>query len=458
MSAKLPANLPALRLGVVLGGTVVAEHLVRDGRPFTLGRSAAAVVQLPLPGLPRRWELLRLTPAGLVLRLGAGMDARVSIGDAVWTRAECDARGQRRGDTTEVTVPLAAHGRVDVGEVRVLFQGVRLPAPAPTPTLPRALKGTLVDRIDGRVAALAAASLVAHLGLTLAAHLNDPPGDPTPAAKANTPYVEDTVAILDADDPIFADPAPTAEPPPADPGPATAPTPRPTEPTAPTTGPRRPSGPATGPAAPSLDPQADAARLADLLFASDGDAGKLRGDLSDRRAGTDLAQQLDELAAKDGTASIGDQSGRTLPAPTGPQLGTAQEPVITPPTNPVTPIVKDPERSPPGRIDPVRLPQPPGDPDVRAVLRKIESVYVSGLQRCYKKALVGDQTLAGKVTLSFTVTERGTVSDAKASGVDDGLVDCIRGTMAKWTFTPVVDEDGDATEVDLKMALQLRPN
>jgi hypothetical protein len=379
MSAKLPANLPALRLGVVLGGTVVAEHLVRDGRPFTLGRSAAAVVQLPLPGLPRRWELLRLTPAGLVLRLGAGMDARVSIGDAVWTRAECDARGQRHGDATEVTVPLAAHGRVDVGEVRVLFQGVRLPAPAPTPTLPRALKGTLVDRIDGRVAALAAASLVAHLGLTLAAHLNDPPGDPTPAAKANTPYVEDTVAILDADDPIFADPAPTAEPPPADPGPATAPTPRPTEPTAPTTGPRRPSGPATRPGrSGSRSPGRRRAprRPAVRVRRRRGQAARGPVGSPSRHRPRPAARR----ARRQGTARRRSaiSRGARSPAPTGPQLGTAQEPVITPPTNPVTPIVKDPERSPPGRIDPVRLPQPPGDPDVRAVLRKIESVYVSG--------------------------------------------------------------------------------
>ena len=78
----------------------------------------------------------------------------------------------------------------------MLFQGVRLPAPAPAPTLPRALKGTLADRIDGRVAAFAAASLVAHLGVMIAANLNDPPGKPTMAHRATETYTDDTIALI----------------------------------------------------------------------------------------------------------------------------------------------------------------------------------------------------------------------------------------------------------------------
>ncbi len=99
MSATIakPANPPALRLGIVLSGTVVAEQIVRDHRPFSIGQSARASVQLPLPGLPRNWELLTITPAGLRLRLAPGMDARIAVADAVWTRAECDAlRFERR--------------------------------------------------------------------------------------------------------------------------------------------------------------------------------------------------------------------------------------------------------------------------------------------------------------------------------------------------------------------------
>lgn len=460
MSAKPSATSPspALRLGVVLGGTVVAEHLVRDHGAFTIGRGINADVQLPLTALPRRWELARLTPAGLVLRLGAGMDVRVSVDDAVWTRAECDARGQRAGDVTTITVPLTAHGRIELGEVRVLFQGVRAPARVAAPTLPRALRGTLADRIDGRVAALAAASLVVHLGVMLAARLNDPPADLSPAAQANQEYYDDTVAILDADDPLLAEPLPptTSEPSPGT-TPVATPTPTAPEPHAPSTpGPSRPTT-RPGPTTPSLTPEADARRMADLLFASEGKTGDLLGDLSSRRVGTDLAQQLQEVADRDGTASIGDQSGRTIPTTEGPRIGTGQNPVLPGDPAQVTQTDKRPETSPPGRIDPIRPPRTPDGPDVDPIVSKIRSTYMTGLQRCYKKSLVTDPTLAGKLKLSFTVSDRGSVSDASASGVEGGLTGCVEGLMNGWRFTPVVDGDGDPTDADIKLVLQLRP-
>jgi hypothetical protein len=454
MSATIakPANPPALRLGIVLSGTVVAEQIVRDHRPFSIGQSARASVQLPLPGLPRNWELLTITPAGIRLRLAPGMDARIAVADAVWTRAECDAHGKVAAGATTVVLPLDAHGRVDVGEVRVLFQGVRLPAPAPAPALPRALKGTLADRIDGRVAAFAAASLVAHLGVMIAANLNDPPGKPTMAHRATETYTDDTIALIDASDPIFdTDPAPEPEP-------GTQPAPTKPEPTAPTTPSRKPTpstGRPTAPTPPSTDP-GDPTRMADLLFAPDGDTGRTVGDLSAKKPGTDLAQQLDEIKRNDQTASIGDQTGRVRPDdPYRP--GTSQNPVVDPGNRPVTPILKDPEVGPPGRIKPVPTPRPPGDPSVDGIIRKISTTYMPSLQRCYKKSLVGDGTLAGKVSLTFTVTDRGALTDGNAAGVDDTLASCIEGVMAKWSFTPVIDGDGDPTDVDVKLGLVLTP-
>lgn len=447
-----PANPPALRLGIVLSGTVVAEQIVRDQRPFSIGQSARASIQLPLPTLPRNWELLTVTPAGIRLRLAPGMDVRIAVGDAVWTRAECDAHGKVTAGATTVVLPLAAHGRVDLGEVRVLFQGVRLPAPAPAPTLPRALKGTLADRIDGRVAAFAAASLVAHLGVMIAANLNDPPGKPTMAHRATETYTDDTIALIDASDPIFdTDPAPEPEP-------GTQPAPSKPEPTAPA--PTHKPTPSTGrPAAPTPTPSTtepgDPTRMADLLFAPDGDSGRTVGDLSAKKPGTDLAQQLDEIKRNDQTASIGDQTGRVRPDDAY-RPGTSQNPVVDPVTSPVTPIVKGPE-IPPGRIKPVPTPRPPGDPSVDGIIKKISTTYMPSLQRCYKKSLVGDGTLAGKVSLTFTVTDRGALADGDAAGVDDNLASCIEGVMAKWSFTPVIDGDGDPTDVDVKLGLVLTP-
>ena len=95
---------------------------------------------------------------------------------------------------------------------------------------------------------------------------------------------------------------------------------------------------------------------------------------------------------------------------------------------------------------------------MNSIVRKISTTYMSGLQRCYKKSLGGVPTMAGKINLTFTVTERGVTTDGRATGVDPTLEACVEGLMAKWSFTPVVDEDGDETEVDVKLGLQLTPH
>ncbi|MBK9034830.1 MAG: hypothetical protein IPL61_26800 [Myxococcales bacterium] len=173
--------------------------------------------------------------------------------------------------------------------------------------------------------------------------------------------------------------------------------------------------------------------MADLLFAPDGTDGPLVGDLTAKKPGTDLAQQLREIKDSNQTASIGDQTGRVRPGDATPRVGTGQDPVIDRPTV-ITALPKDPEVGPPGRIKPIPTPTPPGDPSVDSIIRKISTTYIGGLQRCYKKSLVTDGTLSGKVTLTFSVTDRGAVTDHRAAGVDDKLSDCVEGLMTKWTF------------------------
>jgi|GEM_PF-3424776 len=444
----------ALRIGVVLSGTVIAEHVLRDRRAFSIGQSTRATVSIPVPDLPRSLDLLTLVDGGIRVRLPAGAEARVSVGDTLLTRAELDARGSRAGGATTVVVPSDAHGRIELGSVRVLFQGVTLPAAVAPAKLPRALQATLGDRVDRRLAAFVAASVLAHVALMSAASLNDPPQEQSTARRATEQYADETIAIIDADDPLLAQPEPTeladepAEPAPgaqtpSKPGPSNEPKPAPR--------PGKPAEPGS-----LTDPSDDATRFADDLFSSD--AGGLRpGELTGRKPGSDLGKQLDEIAASGANTSIGNGTQVATRDREGVRPGTAQEPLV----NGSGPVIhtpgKEPETVPPGRIRPVPPKNPPGGPDVDSIIRKISTTYVGGLQRCYKKALAGDAKLAGKIILTFTVTDRGKLSDGRAAGVDDTLADCVEGLMTSWTFTPVVDADGDATDVDLKLPLQLTP-
>lgn len=450
MSSPRPAPR-ALRIGVVLSGTLVAEHVVPGGTAFTIGQSIRNLVPLPVSGLPRRWQLLELVERGVLLRLGPGMDARVSAGGELWGRAELDARGAPTRRATLVTLPAGSHGKVALGEVTVLFQEQRAAPPAPVPALPRAVRGTLAERVDRRLAMFAAASLLLHGGVMTAAHLHDAPGRSSLAARARAEYVADTVAIIDADDPLLdleprgddaAAPAPAA---------ATAPAPAAPASTAPgdrAPAPRRPA---------AAEPRAlaeDAIRVADLLFADTG-AGTVDAHLARRRPGTDLARQLAEVRDADARVAIGNPDGDRLRGD-GPRMGTGRDPAVAPPTEVTRADDDKAERVPPTRITVAPQPLPPGPPRrIDHVVEKIRTTYLGGLQRCYRQALGREPALAGKVRLTFTLTEKGAVSDGEARGVDPGFEQCVAGLMTRWTFAPVRDEDGEPVELDLGVTLQL---
>jgi hypothetical protein len=445
----------ALRVGVVLSDTVIAEHVVRSGTAFTIGQSIRNLVSLPVAGLPRRWQLLELVEGGVLLRLGPGMGARVAAGGHVLGRADLDQRGAATRTATLVTIPRGAHGKLELGEVRILFQELQLPTPAPAMALPRAVKGTLADRIDRRMAAFAAASLLVHVGVMTAATVHDGPGNPSPAERAMAQYTPDTVAIIDASDPMLADRLPLDDPDanPA-PEPAAADPARP----APSTEPAPSKPPRPSPPAPVVtDPSKlrdDARAAVDALF-SDDDGGRVASTMPGRKPGVDLGKQLDQVRDSNANVTIGDPADPRFPGDGQPRIGTSVKPATDGTPAVVAPIDdKDDEKVPPTRID--IIPRPPTEPvRIDAIVAKIRTTYIGGLQRCYKKALGGAPTLAGKVALSFTVTEKGKLESGSATGVDEGFEGCVEGLMSRWSFTPVTDQDGDPTEVDLGITLQL---
>jgi hypothetical protein len=71
---------------------------------------------------------------------------------------------------------------------------------------------------------------------------------------------------------------------------------------------------------------------------------------------------------------------------------------------------------------------------VDEVLSRINTVYMNGLQRCYRKSLVADPTLSGKVVLAFQVDSEGRVqSDITGAGQFD---ECLSRVVGSWRFSP----------------------
>ena len=451
MRHPAPARSRGLRIGVVLGDTLIAEQVLEHGA-FTIGRKVACSVPLPLPGLPARWELLTLDGRGPRLRLAADMDVRLADGTTVKNRVDLGGAGD--GSPIEVAIPRDGRGKVTIGEIKVMFHEVQLAPRRPRPSLPRELRATLADRVDRRLVAFAAASLALHVGVMAAARLNDPPADLSQAERVLADYVAEETVIDAADLPTLPelpkpdpDPTTTAAKPPA---PAAA-TPIVKRPTA-----DRPAADRVGRPSAPIDAAADATRTADQLFSDD--RGLLADPTARRRPSGDLGKQLEELRAKQASASLVPGSDRDLPQSTGPRLGTT----VGPPGPEIGEIkhVGPPKTEPDGgRVTLTPPPKPgPDEPPLDAIVAKIRGAYLPGLVRCYKKSMAEGGPMAGKIVLAFEVTERGGVSGASATGVDSGLESCVESLMKGWRFTPVLDGDGDATDVDVKLTLQLRPD
>jgi hypothetical protein len=71
---------------------------------------------------------------------------------------------------------------------------------------------------------------------------------------------------------------------------------------------------------------------------------------------------------------------------------------------------------------------------VDEVLDKVNKVYMTGLQRCYRKGLAADPLLSGKVVLAFQVDEAGRVlSDITGERKFDA---CLSRMVGTWRFSP----------------------
>src|SRR5690349_9729954 len=91
------------------------------------------------------------------------------------------------------------------------------------------------------------------------------------------------------------------------------------------------------------------------------------------------------------------------------------------------------ERTPP-RVALVETPRLTVD----EVLTRINTVYMNGLQRCFRKGLAQDPSIGGKVTLAFHVDGEGRVQSQLA--MTSTFDDCLSKMMTGWRFSPPASE------------------
>jgi len=92
---------------------------------------------------------------------------------------------------------------------------------------------------------------------------------------------------------------------------------------------------------------------------------------------------------------------------------------------------------------------------VDGMLAKINTTYMQGMQRCYVKGLAQHTSLAGQVTVVFTVNPWGRVS-GMVTGITPKVDACLSSQLSTWRFPSPRDGKDKPTVATFKINLLLR--
>jgi outer membrane biosynthesis protein TonB len=159
------AKLKILRIGIIQGGRIVEERLVRKRENITIGQSAKNMFVVLSDALPRNWLLFEAGGSGYVAHFSDGMDARIAVGNEIISLSQLKQTGkiQKRGASWVLPLDERARGKITLADMTILFQFVTPPPPQPRPQLPASVRGSALSGMDWFFATVAAVSFLIHL-------------------------------------------------------------------------------------------------------------------------------------------------------------------------------------------------------------------------------------------------------------------------------------------------------
>ncbi|MBL9042177.1 MAG: AgmX/PglI C-terminal domain-containing protein [Myxococcales bacterium] len=429
----------ALRLGLFLAGKPLEERLFRHPREISIGKSAACTVIVPpTEGLGESTQLFVVGEKGWVLQFGEEWKGRLSIGGQPVSLQQLIDDGDAVAHKQRWQVPLgaAAKGELRFGDLKLLFQLVPPPPLAPRPQLPSSLRPQLLTTLDMRLAQIALASFVAHFAFVVYLRAME---RPKPTAIEEIPERFVKMLVPKKVEPPKLPPQPKAD--------AKKPDDK-----KPDDKKKTDTAQNDKPAAPKKeeDPAEIAARAAAQrakmeqqlqtmgvlkMLTAKGPDGALADALKDGSGDGDPDKVFREVGgvgpvtgqAGMGTVRGGDGTGTSQSigslTMSGPRdgVGTGEKT-----EKKVRAVVQD---SAPQDLD-------PGDLDPGQVAAKIRQ-YRGAMVACYEAALKRNPTLAGKITLRFSVNQAGKVSHVEIevdTMHDDDFAKCIVDRAQSWRF------------------------
>ena len=430
MRAMQQATGPkVLRIGLVAGGRILEERVVKQRTTVTVGPSEKStfVVQA---NVPPQFKLFELIGNDYHLNFLDGMTGRIALATGITDLVALKGQAKRVAGGYQIRLTEEARGKIVIGETTFLFQFVAPPPIQPRPQLPLSVKGGLASQIDWNLTVIAAFSFLLHFGLIGAMY-----------SDWMDPVVNDdiTASLLDMVQRTLPPPVETADTPTAtatstDTAPAQTAAPKPTSQA------NANKGPSAAPDAKvvqGLMNEADQARIAILAALNGGPniAGAMKDD-------NGAPVDLNSLANRQGGISNTGGNGLNLPGGAGGPIqpgrggaglqGLRGENTGGASTSAGTAT----------KVVPVGDVQYGGSQmsvpvaNAEAVIR---SQMFPGAKRCYQKGLETDPTQAGKLVILVKVAPSGEVDSATISsnsGLSAQVANCITTVARRAKFDP----------------------
>ncbi len=449
-----------LRIGIIQGGRIVEERLVRKRENITIGQSAKNMFVVPSDALPRNWLLFEASGSQYVAHFSDGMDARIAVGNEIISLSQLKQTGkiQKKGTSWPLPLDERSRGKISLADMTILFQFVTPPPPQPRPQLPASVRGSALTGVDWFFTTIAAISFLIHLVLIIYLRSVDWPRKPDIEAVPDR-FVQMVMKKPEEKKPEVKKPDDTAK---KDEAKKVEKKKGPDEEKK--VAPKRELTDEEKAKLAEEKAKADAerrARLADqvkqtgllkLLGAkSDGEGsiadvlGKGDVDRDQEKAfqgvgGVGVANNNDQLR---GIKSGGSGSGRVASVTGlrggGSIAGGGTGAAAT--EKKVSGVVKSEAPAVDGELDP-------------AMVAKEVRTRLGAIKACYERALKRNPNLSGKVVIHWTITQAGTVSgvDVETDTLGDAEVaSCIKSLVARWRFPA---PSGGSVEVSFPFVFQ----
>lgn len=439
------AGPKVLRVGLFRDKKIVEERIVRRRETVSIGTSAKNHLIIKSGTLPAklesRFELFQLVGDDYILNFTESMTGKVALPGGVQKLEHLRETGAARNAGTHYQIKLsdASRGNIRMGEFTVFFEFVSAPPITPKPQLPAAVQRGFVKNIDWTFTTWVIFSYMLFFGFIIYMENADwevqrsaeevpdnlarlifeapeePPIVPEEAEAGEGEQEKEAEGKKEVEKPAKAE---RRE------GPGTA----------------EPSG-ATAEGRARLAQEAAAQAEAMLLGALGGDGGALGDVLSGGAVTGNAADVLAEasgvgVASKSEAGTLRTRSGGGSGQQAG--LGALKKSARAGTSAKEGNAVQ--ERAVRGDVG-LRSGGDiggSGEFDAALVQRQIK-LRIKSITRCYESELRKNPNLAGKVTVTFTIQQRGNVTDAKATENttgSPGVAECVTRTIGRFRFNP----------------------